>query len=253
MRKLVWKDLNAAILDVWRDHFPPGTEEGVLAPLFYPDHASWELLFVGINPSFSEQETAKRAAGVADISKFYRWNEFQEKHIPQMAEIQGRFLDSLQYFKPMQVIAQEVQLQWAHLDLYPLRQTNQKKALAYLKANERLRERLENLFKVTIHRLKPDIIVVANADASKCVKRLFDGSLTFDEGVGFHRLEMEGKNTAVFFSSMLSGQRALDTGSMERLRWHVRKAAVALKSARAANSIDRSGHLSWGAGDLEFE
>ena len=36
-------------------------------------------------------------------------------------------------------------------------------------------------------------------------------------------------NTPVFFSSMLSGQRALDIGSMERLKWQVKRALQEIK------------------------
>ncbi|UDL90199.1 hypothetical protein LGH82_02030 [Mesorhizobium sp. PAMC28654] len=240
---MVWDVLNARILEIWQEHIPPN-EEGALAPLFYPDRGKSDLLFVGFNPSFSEKEAAKRALGI-DVSEFYKWKGFQGERLPQMAEIQGRFMKDLYYFKPMQLVAQEVKMAWAHLDIYPVRKTNQKKTLSYLKGKTRLKDSLESLFETTIRRLQPEIIIVANAYASQCVKRLFDGHLPFDEKVGFHRLQIEGTCAAVFFSSMLSGQRALDTGSFERLRWHVRKAAETLKPTKE----DRSRHMSWEAGN----
>ena len=46
----------------------------------------------------------------------------------------------------------------------------------------------------------------------------------FDEEIGTYRIvnnsSLEG--TPVFFSSMLTRQRALDLGSLERLEWHIR-------------------------------
>ena len=46
-----------------------------------------------------------------------------------------------------------------------------------------------------------------------------DYEFIFDDKIGTYR--WEGK--PVFFSSMLSGQRALDKGSLERLQWHVKR------------------------------
>ena len=47
----------------------------------------------------------------------------------------------------------------------------------------------------------------------------------FDEEFGSHRVTHvpELKNTHFLFTSMLSGQRALDLGSRERLIWQVRR------------------------------
>ena len=47
----------------------------------------------------------------------------------------------------------------------------------------------------------------------------------FDEEFGSHRVKniKELEHTHFFFSSMLSGQRALDLGSRERLVWQVRR------------------------------
>ncbi|TPJ58658.1 hypothetical protein [Mesorhizobium sp. B2-6-1] len=247
---MAWDVLNAEILAIWREHFAV-QEEGVLAPLFYPDHGPPELLFVGFNPSFKIEATQARAPDV-DVGEFYRWREFIDERIPKMQDIQHRFLEDFPYFAPMREIAEHVGMKWAHLDLYPWRNTNQQQTIDFLDGRPALKLRLDRLFEATIRRLKPAIIVVANAYASKCFKLLFEGHLPFDDKVGFHRLEMDSKPTAVFFSSMLTGQRALDTGSLERLRWHVRKAAEGLKPARALNG-DRSRHMSWGAGDVEFD
>ena len=45
----------------------------------------------------------------------------------------------------------------------------------------------------------------------------------FDEKLGTHKIvnNSDLDNTPVFFTSMLTGQRALDKGSFERLNWHI--------------------------------
>ncbi|MER8567439.1 hypothetical protein NKH85_15755 [Mesorhizobium sp. M0924] len=247
--RLAWDNLNAETLRLWREHFPDDEEEA-LAPLFYPDHGPVELLFVGFNPSFNIAETQARAPAGLDVNDFYRWQGFAEDRIPIMQAVQHQFIQDFAYFTPMQNIAHYAEMTWAHIDLYPLRNTRQNETIEYFRNRPILKESLELLFQTTVYAIRPQIIVVANAYASRCVERLFGEDLSFDETVGFHRLEMDEDEAAVFFSGMLTGQRALDTGSFKRLRWHVRRAAVTLKSAKTA--MDRRGHMSWGPGDIEI-
>ena len=49
--------------------------------------------------------------------------------------------------------------------------------------------------------------------------------LEFDDTIGTYRIinNPDFKDTIVFFSGMLTGQRALDNGSFERLKWHLNK------------------------------
>lgn len=224
---LAWDNLNAEILRLWREHILPD-EDGALAPLFYPDRPPSELLFVGLNPSFNIAETQARApADIDDVGEFYMWQNFAEDRMQPMRDIQHRFVEGpqiLYYFVPMRNIAEDIGMRWTHVDLYPLRRTNQHETVAYFRNRHDLRENLERLFRETICILRPKIIVVANAFAARRFRHLFANDLRFDEQVGYHRLSMDSK-PAVFFSSMLTGQRALDAGSLERLRWHIRRAA----------------------------
>lgn len=41
------------------------------------------------------------------------------------------------------------------------------------------------------------------------------------------------KNNPFFFSSMLTGQRALDNGSFERLVWHIKKVKSKLEKSNS--------------------
>lgn len=45
---------------------------------------------------------------------------------------------------------------------------------------------------------------------------------TFDPSIGTYRIEIDGFKTPIIFSGMLSGQRALDLGSLERLKWQIK-------------------------------
>jgi len=47
-------------------------------------------------------------------------------------------------------------------------------------------------------------------------------SEAFDKDFGTYKIELNNKSTYVFFSGMLSGQRALDLDTFKRLEWHLK-------------------------------
>ena len=76
--------------------------------------------------------------------------------------------------------------------------------------------------KQILEKAKPKVIVVSNTLARKLFTENLSLNCVFDNEIGTHRIN-EGllKGTPVFFTSMLTGQRALDNGSFERLQWHI--------------------------------
>ena len=162
------------------------------------------ILFIGINPSFNEKKTKLLE------SFFYSNHQQEEVH---------------QYFKKFQDIADKTKVDWSHLDLLHIRQTDQKIVKALFKdniGNEFLRKQLEISISI-IKKSKPKIIVVLNAYARELFINECNIKTVFDESIGTHKvihnIDLEG--TPVFFTSMLSGQRALDNGSYDRLVWHI--------------------------------
>jgi len=162
------------------------------------------LMFIGINPSYN---------GIPG-NLFYN-NSHGETH---------------KYFKKFIEISSEVGLNWSHLDLLFLRETNQKEVkslgennLGHVFYDEQLK-----IAKKIIETTKPKIIVVNNTYARDL---LHSQSFTtpkydfeFDENIGTDRIvnnEILNK-VPIFFTSMLTGQRALDLGSYKRLIWHIK-------------------------------
>ena len=167
------------------------------------------LLFIGINPSVVGDDTEERT--------FYS-NSHGEIH---------------PYFKKFKEIHQETGIPWAHLDLLYKRETNQK-TIAELCENKYNRigydfAKAQYLIsKEIIELAHPRIIIVNNTYARKW---LTDGNFNqdcfnykFDDVIGTYRIQDHPilNNTPVFFTSMLTGQRALDLGSYERLKWHIK-------------------------------
>ena len=171
------------------------------------------LMFIGLNPSFSERSDKK--------------SHFYELYSPDH-EIHS-------YFKKFPLIANSLNLDWAHLDLLYLRQTNQRGVEKLIRNKVGLAFIVEQytLSKKILEESCPKIIVVNNSFSRK----LFgyhnsDGentwmgyNLVLNQNWGTH--EITNKNSPlngvpVFFTSMLSGQRALDLGFLDRLLWHLK-------------------------------
>ena len=92
--------------------------------------------------------------------------------------------------------------------------------------NNEFVERQLKLSLEAIKDLNPSIIVVNNALASELICEKFgEEKIPFNEEEGFHTLLLNnGNKIPIFFSSMLSGQRALDKHTYKRLIWHIKKA-----------------------------
>lgn len=172
-----------------------------IAPYIHSGLKTNGLLFVGLNPS--------------------------EDKISQAKGTKPKILDeSHRYYAKFPEIAREVNLEWSHIDLLFFRQTKQKAVeelceKPILNSKSFIRDQLK-LAKILIRHAEPRIIVVNNSLARKLLGYPNGDWLSmtfhFDESIGTYRCN----NVPVFFTSMLTGQRALDIGSLKRLKWHIR-------------------------------
>ena len=191
-----------------------------LLPIEIEDNS---ILFVGINPSF------KKGDIIPDDKKkidFYPQNINGE--VPDIA-----------YFRKFHDIATYCNERWTHIDMLFIRETNQKimDRLSYTEEGvDFIVEQMNIVFEI-IDKAKPKLIVVSNAFASelfgkkkakhKSFDKIWKGfSLNFPEDFnddyGTYTIPIMGKETPIIFSGMLSGQRALDIGSLERLKWQIK-------------------------------
>ena len=176
------------------------------------------ILFVGINPSYTQ-----KASPAEEIGEYYQLQQ------------EGNY----RYFKKFEEISKSLNLPWSHLDLLCCRETNQKSVEALINS-ELGRSFILKSLEIgldAIRASKPHIIVVQNSLA----RRLLGKDRHEDSKGNLHEvwanLEMqfdpkkgtdvlgnsipEIKGVPIFFTSMLTGQRALDRGSFERLVWHM--------------------------------
>jgi hypothetical protein len=220
------KEINAKIINLWDEYFID--EHSALQPLFYPKLKKNCLLFVGCNPSFNEtgfKSILKDTEHVSlDFHNFYLWKNKDEEKI----EMATRFAEEAKlkhnYFKKFREVSKELSLDWEHIDLFFVHETDQKKLKAQVLTKRKLNEfgkRQVEISKEVISQIQPKIVVVANAFASDIFQE--EVKCVFDDSVGCHFFEVNKKKTPVLFTSMLTSQRALDKGSFMRLKWHIRK------------------------------
>jgi hypothetical protein len=216
----IWETVNdIEIKEILKRGFMFQCDDEILNP---------DVLFIGINPSYKDGDPEER--------KHYTMNESE----------------TLPYFQSFHKIADELKtksgrdITWTHLDLLVFRETNQK----YIETNLfQKREGLDfimaqlKIAKERIEHIQPKVIVVSNALARRLMGKdqsadgkhnvWMDFKFNFDNEIGTDKIIESSvfPNTYVFFTSMLSGQRALDNGSRERLIWHIRKCLEAIHSS----------------------
>jgi len=184
------------------------------SPYYYPrEILPAALLFVGMNPSESKDKS--------ELSEnSYPVNQSGNTH---------------PFFKAYEKFALDCCAgTWSHIDLFYFRKTEQKDIGSILEKKEGAGFLYEQLL-ITRDRIiaaQPKLIVVANAGAAGFMGRdkRTEPNIPANQrnewmNLDFYWSQELGaylwNDVPVFFSSMLSGQRALDKGSYELLAWQV--------------------------------
>lgn len=209
-------------------------------PLFHYDFKNKNsILFIGINPAYSEKfpsflkEDEFKYFSVKDFYNTRDYKNFNFK-LDQLTSEKAR---GYKYFKKFYEIAGEVygeRGKWEHIDLFFFRETSQKKGIELIFENgqngnytEFAKKQLK-LIGILIEKSEPDIIVVANALASKIFKNHFkenlinNASLDQEHGCYFYLCKEHDKNIPVILTQMFTGQRALDNNTFELLKWQIK-------------------------------
>lgn len=224
----VVNQVNQEILELWKKEFGDQTDK-VRCPLIYPVLPQDCILFVGCNPALPKRShysppTLAQASNEPTI-------------IAKLQKQEGEARKYYSYFRPCDDIAKQLELPWAHVDLFFQRGTKQKEIEEEISGVpigwETLIE-LPRFFRgqialsrKLIEACHPRLVLVANAFASKIFSAEFKlGQLDKD---GLLWSNIGDKQVPTFLSGMLTGQRALDRGSFERLVWHM---AMALRRNR---------------------
>jgi hypothetical protein len=231
---LINEKINSKIFALWKKRF--AASDKVYAPIFYDDFKTGGILFVGMNPSFNPRGISKMMHGTEfnemEPATFYSWSTAMSDpaHIDTSIRFGRLVHEEYAFFKRMHEIAKECGTYFQHIDLFVYRMTKQSEFLRLVRDKRRVLNELGSdqldIFLEALNEIHPAVIVVSNAGSCGIVREYFKDKLSFDEDSGFHWLDLDSGKVPIFFSSMLSGQRALDTGSYERLKWHIKQAVI---------------------------
>lgn len=198
----IWKDFND-IEVINRRYLAPGKVK------------KNNLLFIGINPSVRKGEDTLPHS-------FYDLEIEAKKYSDYYSKFNG--------------IAEHAGISWSHLDMLYFRKTNQKEIDKLISQRVDFIQRQLSVTKQILEIYSPRIMIVSNTKArlflgkdasyNRQTKNWLGYQFKFDHKLGTDVITNDKSNlksVPVFFTSMLSGQRALDNGSFERLKWHVKK------------------------------
>lgn len=218
--------INEQILEIWKK-YPQGKR-----PILYPLFKKNGILFIGCNPSFSNRAFAKIRKGTKyegiDIGKELTKREMlTEEDKEFLVWEQAEAIKKCEYFKRFKEISKETGLEFQHIDLFFFRETNQERAKERIFEKDKLSTFAKSQLKIVvriIEEVNPKVIVVANALASGIINNsdLFSINKEKFAEDGFDRVKVRYEEIPIFFSSMFSGQRALDTHSFRRLKWQIK-------------------------------
>jgi hypothetical protein len=218
--------------------------------MIYPKELSKnKILFIGINPSFDDKNKKNKNIIKQEGEAFEGHHEIGYNQIFFDEEISKKIPAKgyQSYFKIFEEISSKIEkrngdyFSWTHFDTLPFREVNQKNITKLINKTKepkiyKIVEKYIELSKQIIEESNPEIIVVSNAYVRNLfgyydnenkkelenIPKMF--STVFDPKFGTHKIDDNGPlhGKLVFFTSMLSGQRALDIGSRDRLIWHIK-------------------------------
>lgn len=223
---LINEIVNKKAIELWERYFLPDSD--VYLPLFYPPINQNSLLFIGLNPSLNIAGIKRfvRDTPFSDInpSDYFHWRNKDKINFEDALAIELLSRKNYSYYSKFQSMSSQCGLEWEHVDLFFYRETNQNAFKSTIlekgSMNEFGREQIK-LSKMLIEGILPKVIIVANAFASDIFKKEY--ATAFDETVGGYIVNIKSKLIPVFLASMLTGQRAMDKYSYERLLWQVKK------------------------------
>lgn len=228
--------IDCELINLWNQQFSNQlhqSDKPVYVPMPYEKPVDDALLFVGLNPSFSiagwKSVLRDSEHAQVDTGSVYKWKGSTQRalDVELMSKLEGLARQKYAFFGPHRCLAKSLDMEWCHLDLFAYRETSQKEARDLLFEPPNSTATLTNfgkaqiaLFKRTLALSRPKAVIVINALASMVFRAHL--SPTFDASNGYYRLGED--QVPVFFSGMLTGGRALDRFSRDRLFWHVAKA-----------------------------
>jgi hypothetical protein len=247
--------VNAALRELWREwlestEWPSALLE--LWPVQYPNMLKRIPLFVGINPSYaSRRDPFATLAGTSDLTLaepnerlIEGWQRAIGIPDGKVYQYFAKFDDVVKGLIPGAAasnVGSSYRLNWNHIDVLAVRWAKQAELKGALgidglgRFQSRFVRRQLEIAVSLLDALEPVAVVVVNALASRILKTNVD-HLRWDEPSGCYRRA----SVPWIFGGMLTGQRAMDNHSVERLAWHLRHACRSSRGGEARLTLPNS-------------
>jgi hypothetical protein len=189
-----------------------------------------QLLFIGLNPSFSDNLIKGYNGTKDEYNNFFQSRELGDVEIKEIIKVHEESIKNYPYFSKFEAIANDTGKAFAHIDLFHCRRTSQSELVKILE-NKHSEKKLDKkdseifinksveILNELINQIKPKIIIVENAKTRDILSKHFPSITDIHDTYGTPLLN---NKIPIFYTSMLTGQRALDLGSYHRLVWHIK-------------------------------
>ena len=208
---------NGKLIDIWYRLFKPAVEKQRVIknypPLLHLEQAVSPIWFLGMNPSES-----------SEVEKWGMYTQIDDVLIREIEKEQLESHEKHAYFRGLKkfywdnsFLGRSKKTLPIFHDMYPVRHTNQKEFVAFLKTAPDLKQEFDDANKAFLEQAAPKVVVIFNSKASEFIKDIYD----------IHKAQVattDKVNGMKFvYSSMYTGQRALDKFASVRLAREIRE------------------------------
>ena len=208
---------NGKLIDIWYRLFKPAVEKQRVIknypPLLHLEQAVSPIWFLGMNPSES-----------SEVEKWGMYTQIDDVLIREIEKEQLKSHETHAYFRGLKkfywdnsFLGRSKKTLPIFHDMYPVRHTNQKEFVAFLKTAPDLKQEFDDANKAFLEQAAPKVVVIFNSKASEFIKDIYD----------IHKAQVattDKVNGMKFvYSSMYTGQRALDKFASVRLAREIRE------------------------------
>lgn len=213
------------LMEIWEEEFQEPLQEKVLMPTVPVDIKKGCILFIGLNPSFNNNFVTSHLPKGENPESYFSFSNRAHFDPKVDVDLTISAKEKHPYFNKFKKASEILGKDWEHLDLFFWRSTSQVEFKNNFCENENkisgfCKKQMEISFRM-IEEAEPICIVVANAFASRIFIKVRQQTVVFAQQKGCFEDFIKGKRTPLFFSSMLTGGRALDNHSYLRLLWHI--------------------------------
>jgi hypothetical protein len=206
--------LNHKILKWWK--LLPDNLKGNMPTFIHPLNKNAQILFVGLNPSGkTEQQAAIEYISENDIQ-----TKISEEQIAIFGEGKDRKNQYKRYYKPITDIADELDLEFEHCDLFQMSYRTAKIVVRELIGTDGLLKEMHNnhlqVFKEIFDYISPKVLITNNVVSANILKGYFH--LLFDNKTGLYT----DKNGVYFYLNGIMSYGRQTVYDKERMIWIIR-------------------------------